>query len=269
MSKPFRVRASSWGRLFDCAHAWEGTNIMGLRSPSSPRAALGTAIHAGTATFDAARILGSDVTVADACDVCAQTIADPREEINWRAEPDFTLKKAMQIGVILTQRYCLEVSPRYTFRAVEQETKPLVIDCGGGVLIELTGTLDRSRLVAGAAGPGIADLKSGRNAVQDGRARTRGHTAQIGTYEILYEHTNGEAITEPAEIIGLKTSGTPEVATGEIHNAKQIMLGTEEEPGLIQYAAAMFRTGLFPPNPASTLCSETYCPRWHRCKFHY
>lgn len=24
----FTVRASSWGRLFDCAHAWEGTHIL-------------------------------------------------------------------------------------------------------------------------------------------------------------------------------------------------------------------------------------------------
>ena len=35
----FTVRASSWGRLFDCAHAWEGTHILGMRKASGMRAA--------------------------------------------------------------------------------------------------------------------------------------------------------------------------------------------------------------------------------------
>ena len=38
--------------------------------------------------------------------------------------------------------------------------------------------------------------------------------------------------------------------------------------GLIEYAAVMFRTGLFPPNNQSILCSERYCARWAACKFH-
>lgn len=54
----YRVRASSWGSLFDCAFRWEGVNLLGITSPSSPRALLGTAIHASTAEFDAARVSG-------------------------------------------------------------------------------------------------------------------------------------------------------------------------------------------------------------------
>jgi hypothetical protein len=50
----FKVRASSWGRLFDCAYAWEGTHILGLKKASGLRAQLGTAIHASTAAFDLA-----------------------------------------------------------------------------------------------------------------------------------------------------------------------------------------------------------------------
>ena len=46
------IRASSWPSLFDCAQRFYWQNIVGLRMPSSGNAALGTAIHAGTAAFD-------------------------------------------------------------------------------------------------------------------------------------------------------------------------------------------------------------------------
>jgi hypothetical protein len=46
------------------------------------------------------------------------------------------------------------------------------------------------------------------------------------------------------------------------------LLGDEHQPGLIQIAASMLRTGLFPPNPKSTLCSRKYCPAYaSHCKF--
>ena len=38
------VRASSWGSLFNCAYAWEGVHLLGIKSPSSPCALLGTAM---------------------------------------------------------------------------------------------------------------------------------------------------------------------------------------------------------------------------------
>ena len=51
------IRASSWPSLFDCAHRWYFQNIVGLRMPSSGNAALGTAIHAGTAAFDGSPVV--------------------------------------------------------------------------------------------------------------------------------------------------------------------------------------------------------------------
>lgn len=76
------------------------------------------------------------------------------------------------------------------------------------------------------------------------------------------------AVTVTAEIIGLKTKGTPEVATAPIANAKRVMIGTEDAPGLIQFAADMFRSGRFYPNPKSLLCDKKYCPRHGTCQFH-
>lgn len=267
MSTVTTVRASSWGSLFNCAYQWEGVHLLGIKSVSGPRAQLGTAIHTSTAAFDAGRINGQPVSAFDAAELLIHTLRNPDREVNWKAD-DLTLLEAERIGLPLHSKYCFEVSPRYDFVAVELTTKPLEIDCGGGQIIRLTGQLDRARIKRDDNGIGIADVKTGGAAVSQGVAKTKGHAPQIGTYEILYEHTTGNAITAPAEIIGLKTKGKPEVGTGEIQNARQMMVGTEEFPGLIQIGAEMFRTGLFPPNPQSFTCSAKYCPRWSTCPYH-
>lgn len=263
----YTVRASSWGELFDCAHRWEGKHLLGMRNPVGIAAVLGTAIHASTAAFDQGRIDHSGLTPDDTAGVLVDRLRNPADEYVERDE-DLSVDEAEKIGLILHARYCTEVSPRYTFRAVEMETVPLIIDCGNGILVRMTGTMDRSRIKVGEDGLGIADLKSGARAVEKGAAKTKGHGAQVGTYEMLFEHSTGDQITEPAEIIGLKTGGKPEIATGEIHNAKRLMVGTTDQRGLIDFAAEMFRSGLFPPNPSSILCSEKYCARWATCHYH-
>lgn len=263
----YRVRASSWGELFDCAHRWEGKHLLGMRNQVGMAAVLGTAIHASTAAFDQSRITGAGLSPDDTAGVLVDKLRNPDDEFVARDE-DMSVAEAERVGLTLHTRYCVEISPRYTFRSVEMETAPLDIDCGNGVVVRLTGTMDRSRIKVSSEGIGIADLKSGGRAVEKGAAKTKGHAAQVGTYEMLFEHTTGELITESAEIIGLKTSGKPEVATAEIRNAKRQMLGTDEHKGLIEYAAEMFRSGLFPPNPSSVLCSQKYCARWGSCCFH-
>ncbi len=262
------VRASSWSGLFECAYRWEGIHILKLPNVVGIRAALGTAIHAGTAVFDQGRIEASGVSIDDAAGVMVDKLRDPENEYD-PGKDDLTVKDAEKIGVSLVSQYCREISPRYEFKAVEMETKPLDIDCGGDIVVRLTGTMDRARIKSGLKGGiGIADLKSGSAAVQKGNAVTKGHAAQIGTYELLFEHTTGEQITDAAEIIGLKTKGTPEIATGTISNGRKIMVGGDNHPGLIEFAAQMFRTGNFFPNPKSLLCSEKYCPRHNTCPFH-
>jgi hypothetical protein len=235
-------------------------NTVGLR------AALGTAIHAGSAAFDQARISGDTVTANDAAGVLVDKLRDPENEFD-PAKDDLTMRDAESIGISLLTKYCGEVSPKYHFVAVEMETKPLDIDCGNNTVIRLTGTMDRARIKKSSHGIGIADLKSGSAAVQKGVAVTKGHGAQVGTYELLFEHTTGESITSEAEIIGLKTKGAAEIATGTISNAKRIMTGDQDNPGLIEFAADMFRTGRFYPNPKSLLCSDKYCPRYKSCTF--
>jgi hypothetical protein len=261
------IRASAWPGLFDCAYRFEGIHLKGMRNVVGLSAVLGTAIHAATAVFDQGRLDRSGITADDAAGVMVDKLRDPDNEYE-RTRSDLTMSEAERAGLRLVTNYCLEVSPRYNFVAVEMETKPLDIDCGGGVIVRLTGTMDRARVRKAEHGVGIADLKSGATAVQMGVAVTKGHGPQVGTYELLYEHTTGEPITDDAEIIGLKTKGTPEIATAPIRGAKRVMVGTEDQPGLIEFAADMFRSGRFYPNPKSLLCSATYCPRYASCPFH-
>lgn len=262
-----KVRASSWAGLFDCAYRWEGIHILGMKNEVGLRAALGTSIHHGTAEFDQGRLDDSGFSVDDAAGAFIDKLHDPENEFD-KAKDDISMKEAEVIGIALTTKYCMDWSPKYNFVSVEMETKPLDIDCGGGIIVRLTGTMDRARVNRkGSGGVGIADLKSGGASVQKGAANTKGHSAQIGTYELLYEHTTGDPVTDDAEVIGLKTKGKPEIATGTISNAKRIMVGDDNNPGLIEFAADMFRTGRFYPNPKSLLCSEEYCPRWNSCVF--
>lgn len=264
----FRVRASSWASLFECGYRWEGIHILKLPNVVGLRAALGTAIHHGTAVFDQSHLAGGEnLSPDDAAGAFVDKLRDPENEFDPNRD-DLTVTEAERVGLTLVADYCSNIAPRYEFIAVEMETKPLDIDCGGGVTVRLTGTMDRARVRRHADLVGIADLKSGSAAVQKGAAVTKGHGPQIGTYELLYEHTTGNQITDTAEIIGLKTKGKPEIATGAIANGKRIMVGDENTPGLIEFAADMFRTGKFYPNPRSLLCGEKFCPRFSTCSFH-
>jgi hypothetical protein len=267
MNRTVHVRASSWGMLFDCAYRFEGVQLLKIKSPSSPRALLGTAIHASTAAFDVGRMNGADVSAYDASELLVNTLRNPDEDVNWKGS-DITLDQAQAIGLKLHTMYCKDWSPKFDFAAIELQVKPMPLDVGGGLTLVLTGTLDRARFFNGRRGIGMADVKSGGASVSNGVAKTKGHSAQIGTYEILYEYTTGNRITEDAEIIGMKTRGKPEIAIGTLAGARERMLGNENFKGLIQIGGDMIRAGLFPPNPSSHICAKAYCPRWNSCPYH-
>jgi hypothetical protein len=87
-------------------------------------------------------------------------------------------------------------------------------------------------------------------------------------YEVLTEHSLGLDVTLPADIAAVSTSKIVRTGIGHVYNAKELMLGTDEEPGVIETVGTMVKHGLFPPNPRSMLCGEKYCPRWSTCKAH-
>lgn len=263
------IRASSFGTLFDCSLRFEGEQILKLVKRSSLRAWLGTSIHAGTAAFDQAKIDGSPISVSDAGDVMMDLFLSPNHDVNLRDE-SLSLKEAQRIALHLLARYCTDISPQFKFIGVEQKLEPYDIDCGDGLVIRLTGSMDRARAIEALGGDVVADIKSGSRLMIDGQVSVKGRAAQTGTYQILKENTDGR-LTVGSQIIGLQTSSAPQVGISKIFDAKKIVLGdpaTPEVPGLLEVAAKMFKAGLFPPNPASVLCDKRYCARWSTCTYH-
>lgn len=260
------IRASSLSRLFDCPHSWEGTHLLGMNGRSSAPSHLGTSLHAATAVFDTNVMLGREASLQEATDTFVDALKSD-ETVDWRYS-DISYKNAELIGLKLTDKYCRNVSPQFKYVGVEMETKPFDIEVEG-TIITLTGTMDRARALLSNEALGIADVKSGRMAVDKdtGKAKTKGHAPQLGIYELLYEHTTQAKVTEPAIIIGLQTTTEAKIGTGEIFGARQQLLGDGESKGLLEYAAMYIKQGMFPPNPKSSLCSEKYCSRWGKCKF--
>ncbi|MDR0672895.1 MAG: PD-(D/E)XK nuclease family protein [Zoogloeaceae bacterium] len=254
------VRASSWPALFDCPHRWYWQNIVGLKSAWSGAALLGTAVHAGTGIFDTRRLNGEAASIEEAVDVSRAALLEKQGEVEWDDKLD--VKSADGLSIALTARYCETIAPTRQYAAVELACESLDIATDHGT-VRITGTTDRIRVLPDG-GMGIADLKTGGRATEktpDGgrRAVTKGHHLQLGIYTLMAEAASGERLDAPAEIIGLQTTKDAPVATGEVADVKTPLLGTDEAPGIIEIAAGMLKSGVFPPNCRSVLCSARYC----------
>lgn len=258
------IRASSIGELFDCAARWEAKFIRGMRMPRSGAAQLGTAVHKSTGVFDQSTLDHAGLTAADCEGALVDSIYRPSEEVVW--DEDLADKDAEKIGRALHTKYCAEIAPAQDYAAVEVQCESLEITDLG---IALTGTTDRVRRVDD--GFGIADLKTGKTAVRaDGHVQTSGHAMQMGVYELMAERASGLAITAPGQIIGLQTGRTDKaqrVATADVHGAREMLIGDEESPGVLEIASRMIHAGTFPGNPRSQLCSAKYCPAHATCRF--
>jgi hypothetical protein len=260
------VRASSLPDAFDCPARFEAKQLLGKRCPTSGKALLGKAVHKSTAVYDESRLQGLGLTIDESAAAAVDVIHKPDEDV-LIGEGEETPQEMESIAVALHARYCLEIAPIQQYLAVEVQCDRLEITDLG---IALTGTTDRVRRVNG--GNGIADLKSGKAAVRaDGHVETKGHAYQIGVYELLAEKGSGLPITEPGQIIGLQTGKTARgqrvALSGGIEGARELLIGDEESPGVLEILAQMIRSGTFPGNPKSMLCHEKYCPIYNTCKF--
>lgn len=261
--EPVIIRASSLGALFDCPARWAAIHIEGKRLPSSSKATLGKAVHASTAAYDQAVVDGGHISIDDAAGAAVDAIHKPDEEVVWE---DSSPQEAEKIALSLHAKYCTIIAPTQTYRAVEIQCEKLEISDLG---IALTGTTDRIRETED--GFGIVDIKTGKAAVAaDGTVKTAGHAYQMGVYELLAESASGVPITSSAQIVGLttaKTSASQRVGTGNISDARSVLVGDEESPGILQHAANLIHSGNFWGNPKSMLCHKAYCPNFNTCKF--
>lgn len=258
------IRASSLPELFDCPARWEAKHLHGKRTPMGGAAALGKAVHASTGAFDAARVLGSPISVSDAAAAAVDALHRPDEDVDWGEDSP---NKAEAVALALHKRYCTDVAPAMDYAAVEAKCEALTISDLG---ITLTGTIDRVYRSA-EGGYGIGDLKTGKTAVSaSGVVKTQGHGLQLATYELLAEVAIGQAITEPAKVIGMQTGLTEKaqrIAVGEIDSPRDALIGSADQPGALQFAAQFIKSGLFYGNPRSQLCGEKFCPIYATCTF--
>lgn len=90
----------------------------------------------------------------------------------------------------------------------------------------------------------------------------------MAVYELLAGQALDVPMTAPAIIIGLQAAKTAKgrrCGIGTITGAVDLLLGTEDQPGLLQMAGKMLKSGDFYGNSRSSLCSEKFCPIYQNC----
>jgi hypothetical protein len=259
------IRASALSDFFDCPARAEAKHLLHMRMPSNGKALLGSAIHKSTAVYDRSKLEGAGITIDEAAGAAVDLIHQPEQET--KLEEDEKVTDIEKVAVALHKLYCTTIAPTQEYAAVEVQCERLEITDLG---ITLQGTTDRVRKVGD--GFGIADLKSGAAAVSaDGKVKTNGHAYQLGVYELLAERASGIPITEPARIIGLQTGKTERgqraAVSDGVTGARDVLVGDSDSPGVLEIAAKMIHSGIFPGNPRSMMCHERYCPIHSTCKF--
>lgn len=258
------IRASSLGELFDCPARWASKHIEGRRCPTSAAAQLGRAIHASTAVFDQSTLDGSGITADEAAGAAVDAIHRPDEDIEWE---DSSPSEAEGIAVAVHRKYCLEIAPKQNYKAVEILCNSLEIS---DLDITLTGTTDR--IIETDDGLGIADIKTGKTAVAaDGTVKTAGAAFQLGVYELLAEAAAGVPITAPAQVVGMNIAKTDKgqriAISAPVVGAREVLLGEDGVPGILETASQIIKAGMFFGNPRSMLCNVKYCPSFNICNY--
>jgi hypothetical protein len=288
------VRASSWKTLFSCPLSWYYANVEKIRRASAGIAQIGTAIHAGTALFDGPRLRGDSISVEEAVEGALAILYSDEQDVNWESSAQY--KAAETIVARSVNRYCHEIAPNVTYTAVEIRCEDLHINTKHGTIVT-TGTIDRVRERAyavradGTLEPvshraaeekgfqsivfheNIRDIKTGLQAVgygDDGeRVATIGaHHLQVGIYTIMTEAELQRDMLAPAEICGISTGKSGDIAVSDLRDVRTALLGTDDRPGMIEMAAKMLKEGDFRPAPGTVMCTPVYCTGWDRCPYH-
>jgi len=275
----FHIRASGLWEWLDCPQRAYIKQVEGVRLPSTPPAAIGTAVHASTAEFDRSRLDKNEarwLSCDDTAEIVEEVLRDQQEEVNWGG---VTKERAKAIGIGCHSRYCFDVAPLQFYTHVEESLTemPIEIDLADGrvVTLRLTGTLDRIREVAEEyeapdgtpqfnVAYGISDVKTGARAVSQPASR---HKAQLGVYELLATNTLDIKLTLPGQILALQTSANYNAAIKEVENCAGALVGNEYQKGLLHHIASMLASGDFYGNANSFMCTEKYCPAYEWCLF--
>lgn len=262
-AEPVQVRASSLSALLDCPARWLSIHRDGKRVPTSQKALLGRAVHAGTALYDSERLAGQTPSVDAATQCAVHAFEHPGEDVATE-EDDGKVEQAKGIAASLTGRYCTLYAPTTRYAAVEVGVDSLHLT---DLAIVLSGTADRVRVTDD--GLGVTDLKTGKTAVDArGVVATKGHAVQLGVYTLLAEAAMHARMTAEAQVVGLQTNVTPDkqrIAAAEVAGVREVLVGTEDQDGVLAVAARLAHGEMTFGNPRSMMCSNVYCPIYHNC----
>lgn len=271
------LRASSLPELLDCPARWHAKQVLGMRLPSSPEAALGKAVHAGAAAFDKSVQAGDPIKMHDAAEISRNAILHPDEEVDWSASTEIDRSDATGMAGLMTGIYIDNIGAwkggrtgredddapveRRSFIKIEETLQPFVVVNRDGSRVTLTGTPDRI-YQQGEDLFGIADIKTGKSA-----SGGRDHRAQLAVYEVLAKYSMGIDINAPAFVLGVKSTGEFFPDSAGYPLADGLMFGGNAAGGLMQYVFALMKAEIFPGNPKSVLCSKKYCPAHGICRW--
>jgi hypothetical protein len=260
------LRASAIAELFDCPARWEAKHVLGMQTTSSGPARLGTAWHEASAVYDIARMAGNDdvANVETALAVFEEVLFSEREQpVVWE---DDERREALSAGHWLVTEYIHNWAHKINYLEIEKRYPSIDLPEIG---IRLTGTTDA--VVKDSMGRNaIMDRKSGKTAVSAmGGVNWEKHVYQLGSYEILASQSIN--IDGPPMVLGgqvAKTDKGRRMALVQLpQSPRGIMLGSDEQPGVLHAAAKILKSGDFHGNPNSQLCSGKYCPRHATCRF--
>lgn len=272
MSHPFsgpgvlgvvRVRASSLAGLFDDSLRWRAEQIDGIRGKTYGRSHLGSAVHFGTADFDRQRILPDGKPDAAAAVGKFVEYFENDAGVHWL---DIEKPAARKIGQRLVSDYCTDISEQFEYVAVETPCQPLEITMDSGLVLQLTGTLDRIYTVGGEYG--VMDFKSGYGIINEaGDVDVDAHGPQLAEYELLETMATRETsfpITLDAVVMGFSTR-SGKIQWQPVKNPRSLLFGDGDNMGYLQAAAKIIEHGLWVGNPRSMLCTERYCSIYNNC----
>jgi hypothetical protein len=251
----YTIRASSWPTIFDCSLRWYYEHVVGLRLPTATPARLGQAVHAGAAEFDR----GNPVKHSE--EFAIDHFLHPEEDVEPIAQVE--ADDQAEIAGRMVRQY-VNTFGRRNYSHIEVTVSSCVLTTIHGD-IEVTGTVDR------ILDRQVRDIKTGRGRIRkDGSVDMRADYMQLGIYALMARAEAGDRSISGDVSVMAGDTANGRWAEAKAVGAVDLLLGSQEDEGLVEMAAKILHHGAFSPNPKSMLCSPKYCAAYahKRCMYH-
>jgi RecB family exonuclease len=260
-SEAVASRAGAWHQstlstIHDCPRRWFLTYLCGLPDPSGDAALAGTAVHAAIEHFETVRRDGGPLpTMDDLVDLACSTITTDLHPMASAAVRHWW-KAPMKDGGDPHRLWLARMEPVLLEPYFRVELVDGAMPVGGWM--DAVYRTDSGRYQ-------IVDLKTTGSWSRWGSGD--GHRHQATMYAVALQLT--DLLPDPPDYLAPMMYTIAKTKTGG-EQARRVAV----EPDLtdvgvlgqrIRDAEAAVAAGEFPRNPASHLCSVTWCPHWQGC----